>query len=251
MENDRGAHDDRTTKPATSRPSRDPADGDDVLHPRPDRSRPAVAGGSPPHERPAGQQAILVGVDGSPGSSRALSWALDEAHRRGVPVEVVSVWEDPYRFFGEYVPIAVAERQEMSVFGRAAQALESARLQAAREAPEVRVVLSEVEGNPAGVLVARSAEAAMLVVGSRGLGGLTSFLVGSVSQQCVAHALCPVVVVGRPPLAADARAADRTAEIAGAPGEQPGRVGPPAVGSRAASAGGRTDATSEEPAGGE
>lgn len=249
MENDRGAGDAPTAKRDASRPLPDSADGGDVGHR--DRSRLGHAGDRPPRRRPAGQPAILVGVDGSSGSSRALSWALDEARRRGVPVEVVSVWEDPYRFFGEYVPIAVAERQEMSVFGRTAHALESARRQAAREAPEVPLVLSEVEGSPAGVLVARSAEAAMLVVGSRGLGGLTGFLVGSVSQQCVAHAHCPVVVVGRPVVATDAPAADGPAETAGLPGEQRTRVDAGAAGSPTGSGGPRGDETGGESTGGE
>ena len=55
-----------------------------------------------------------------------------------------------------------------------------------------------VEGHPAGILIEASAQADLLVVGSRGHGGFVGALLGSVSHRCVAHALCPVVVVPPP-----------------------------------------------------
>lgn len=59
----------------------------------------------------------------------------------------------------------------------------------------VRFVTKMVTGSPAGVLVKRSAQADLLVVGSRGLGGLKGMLLGSVGHHCAAHAHCPVVIV--------------------------------------------------------
>jgi nucleotide-binding universal stress UspA family protein len=61
--------------------------------------------------------------------------------------------------------------------------------------PSVEVETTVVEGQPARVLVDMSADADLLVVGSRGLGGFSGLLLGSVSQQCVHHAHCPVTVV--------------------------------------------------------
>jgi len=55
-----------------------------------------------------------------------------------------------------------------------------------------------VQGQPADVLLAQSGDATLVVVGRRGLGGLRSLLLGSVSQQVVQHATCPVVVVNQP-----------------------------------------------------
>jgi nucleotide-binding universal stress UspA family protein len=61
--------------------------------------------------------------------------------------------------------------------------------------PDVDIVIRIVEGHPALVLVERSKEAALLVVGNRGHRELTGLLLGSVSEHCVAHAHCPVLVV--------------------------------------------------------
>jgi nucleotide-binding universal stress UspA family protein len=64
----------------------------------------------------------------------------------------------------------------------------------------VRIVAKTVTGNPAQVLVDSSAHADLLVVGSRGLGGLKGMLLGSVGHHCAAHAHCPVVIVHAAPL---------------------------------------------------
>jgi nucleotide-binding universal stress UspA family protein len=77
----------------------------------------------------------------------------------------------------------------------AEQVLREAVERARSDHPAVKVETAVVEGRPARVLVEMSADADLLVVGSRGLGGFSELLLGSVSQQCVHHAHCPVTVV--------------------------------------------------------
>lgn len=133
---------------------------------------------------------IVVGVDGSPSSKAALRWALDEARRRKVRVHAVAAWEYPayYGWAGTvpYEDFAVTAGKALS--------------QAVHESidydlPEVEVLESVVGGHPAQVLIDASAHAALLVVGSRGHGGFTGTLLGSVSQHCAQRSRCPVVVV--------------------------------------------------------
>ena len=137
------------------------------------------------------QGTIVVGVDGSEASSRALRWALDEARLRGSRLTAVHVW----LFAGVGVrhgwfPLAYDD------FRRDAEAVLAEAVAAAVEtAPGVEVEQRVVEGVPAERLVAAAADAEMLVVGSRGLGGFSGLLLGSVGQQCAQHARCPVVIV--------------------------------------------------------
>ena len=135
---------------------------------------------------------IVVGIDGSAGAQAALQFAADEASLRQTELRVVSAWHVPT---GVYMPPTymdldldafrqttsdVAERQIVEVLG-------------SERATTVDVVIHE--GSPAEVLIAESRQAELLVVGSRGHGGFAGLLLGSVSQHCVAHAHCPVVVV--------------------------------------------------------
>lgn len=139
----------------------------------------AESGGRPQRSR------VVVGVDGSAGSLEALAWAVHEARLRRADLEVVHV-----RFFRKEVleMAGDAERSEESTLDRA---VARARIME----PEVRV-LGRLADPPADdVLVAASRGAALLVVGSRGLGGLKELTLGSVSQQCAHRALCPVVIV--------------------------------------------------------
>ena len=131
---------------------------------------------------------IMVGVDGSAGSHRALEWAVAEALKWGASLLVVHAWR-----FGVSPsdPNAAEATREI---GRAAQHVVDHEVAYAREngvdADGVLVFTS-----PARALVDRSADADLLVVGSRGRGGVAATLLGSVSAACVRHARCPVVVV--------------------------------------------------------
>lgn len=136
---------------------------------------------------------IVVGVDGSAGSREALRWAFAEAQIRGATLEAVIVWQYPVTAslptFGVMDTPADFQSEARTTL---IEILASEGITA--EAP-IPVSTLVAEGNPARALLDASSEADLLVVGSRGHGGFTGVLVGSISQQCVHHASCPVVVV--------------------------------------------------------
>jgi nucleotide-binding universal stress UspA family protein len=135
---------------------------------------------------------IVVGIDGSPGSERALRFAIDESNLRALPLRIVSAWEVPAL---EYVGGAVTPTPDLSAAAkRPAEdvlvgALELAR--AAGVAAETRAV----EGHAPQVLLEQAARARLLVVGSRGRSGLASILLGSVSSWLAHHTTCPLAIV--------------------------------------------------------
>lgn len=131
---------------------------------------------------------IVVGVEGSPDSMQALRWAAVEARLRGAVLRVVHAY-----------PTAGSPQVVEQLDGRARDLLDLAVAEAEQTAPEITVVAERVRNQSAAqALVAAAAGADLLVVGSRGLGGFTGLLVGSVSSQCVHHALCPVTIVRQP-----------------------------------------------------
>jgi nucleotide-binding universal stress UspA family protein len=137
---------------------------------------------------------IVVGVDGSPSSKSALAWAVEQAGRTGATVEAVIAWHYPVMVGGmPFAPIGVIEGEG---FGDSAAQVLSETI-AATVDPDGPVKVSSVvrEGNAAQVLLDETKGAALLVVGSRGHGGFTEAMLGSVSQACVHHAQCPVVIV--------------------------------------------------------
>ena len=147
-----------------------------------------VVHGAVPHDAPLNR--IVVGIDGWDESRIALEWACDTAALTSGMIEVVHAWEYPYRTH-ESVP--GAPREEMQ---RDAQALVDSMVNELsndrRKFVTGKVV---VEGAAAEVLIDASADADLLVVGSRGQGGLRSWLLGSVSRKVVHHASRPVAVI--------------------------------------------------------
>jgi nucleotide-binding universal stress UspA family protein len=147
--------------------------------------------------------AVVVGVDGSSGGGEALRWALAEARLRKVPLRVVHAWT--YGFSGAtaggygnlgYIGSFNATSADASDLGRIAEeTLERAISEVVEEGADVEIERQVVEGGAAEVLIGAAAAGDLLVVGSRGHGGFAGLLLGSVSQQCVHHAQCPVVVV--------------------------------------------------------
>ncbi|MGV9981844.1 universal stress protein [Micromonospora wenchangensis] len=143
-------------------------------------------------ETPAGSPdgPVLVGVDGSPAAGMAADQAAAEAVRRGVPLVLVHVGPTPPDRDG-----ADAEQAEAGYRAHAVRLLAEA--SAAVRADHPDVVLREHPVRAVGVaqgLVEASATASVLAVGTRGRGGFTGLLLGSVSQAVVQHAHCPVLV---------------------------------------------------------
>lgn len=143
-----------------------------------------------PIERPNGAP-LVVGVDGSEPSLRAVDWAADEAVLRGAPLRVVyaCLWE---RYEGAALardigqPTALPLAQD--VVGVAAQ-------RARARHPDLKVTADVVFEEPEYALVREARNASALVVGTRGRSGITELLLGSVSLAVAAHADCPVIVL--------------------------------------------------------
>jgi len=136
-----------------------------------------------------GDRTIVVGVDGSPASGRALEWAAAEAERTGASLRLVCAWMFPMAL-GYAFTTNVDD-----VRGNAQEVIDRAMAHVADVAPGVPVSGETIEEAPAPALAAAAAGAQLLVVGSRGLGGFQGLLMGSVSQYCTRHATCSVVVV--------------------------------------------------------
>ncbi len=134
---------------------------------------------------------IVVGVDGSPASVHALEWAIRQAALTGSEVDAVCAWQFP-------VSYGWAVTDDTDYGALAADALEKAIAEARHANQEVRIRPHVLELNAAQALLDTAEGAQLLVVGSRGHGGFTGALLGSVSQHCVHHATCPVVVVRCP-----------------------------------------------------
>jgi nucleotide-binding universal stress UspA family protein len=134
---------------------------------------------------------IVVGIDGSDSAADGLRWAIEQAKLTGATVEAVYAW-DP----GVLVALGMPPLMGWEPLREAARARprEIVHDVVGSEAG-VRIVTKTMLGNPAEVLVEQSAQAELLVVGSRGLGGLKGMVLGSVGHHCAAHAHCPVVIV--------------------------------------------------------
>ncbi|TKJ24812.1 universal stress protein [Blastococcus sp. CCUG 61487] len=136
----------------------------------------------------------VVGVDGSPGGRAALAWALTDAARRGVRLEVVSAFplqlilSDPL-----LLDEAQVEAVRADTLARSEALVEEVRAETG--CTDVPVDVLAVAGTPAPMLLAASEDAGLLVVGSRGRGAVRSLLLGSVALSCVTHSRIPVVVV--------------------------------------------------------
>jgi nucleotide-binding universal stress UspA family protein len=137
---------------------------------------------------------IIVGVDGSGHSQRALEWAVKEAAVRHVPLTVLTVHPSIVGYFGGVVttPRDLEETEQV----RGAVRAETDKVLTALEGPHPELVeIRAVHGFPVGELINASREADLVVLGSRGVGGFTRMVLGSTASQVVQHAHCPVTVV--------------------------------------------------------
>ena len=136
---------------------------------------------------------VVVGIDGSEHARRALLSAAAEARLRGVPLTVVHVAPLP---FDLSAPILARQPTEQELRSRALQLIEET-LQDL-DTGDLEVERVALIGHAASQLCEAAREAELLVVGSRGLGGFRGLLVGSVTNQIVAHAPCPILVIVPP-----------------------------------------------------
>jgi len=146
----------------------------------------------------ARMETIVVGVDGSEGGAAALEFAAGEAAFRGARLRIVSAWQVPIVTAGvDFTPPLDAATWD-AVRLRAQDFADEALASVKKQHPSLEGEASAVQGQAADVLLEQSRDATLIVVGRRGLGGFRSLLLGSVSQQVVQHATCPVVVVNQP-----------------------------------------------------
>ncbi len=133
---------------------------------------------------------VVVGVDGSPHSLLALEWASKYAEAFALKVRAMSAYHYPIDYGYAYT---LPEDVDFAADARQQLLANVADIQA--RFPKVEFEAEIVNSSPATALIEDSEHAALLVVGSRGHGGFTGMLLGSVSNSVVSHAHCPVVVV--------------------------------------------------------
>lgn len=136
---------------------------------------------------------IVVGVDGSASALTAVEWAAGEAARHRAPLKLVHAYLLPVRGYPEIVLTGHEVREAFEKQGR--QWVDQAAAAAREVAPGVEVETSVVVDRPAAALIAASRGARLVVLGSRGLGGFSGLLVGSVAVAVTAQGESPVVVV--------------------------------------------------------
>jgi nucleotide-binding universal stress UspA family protein len=137
---------------------------------------------------------IVVGVDGSGHSQRALERAMKEAAIRHVPLTVLTVHEAIRGYYGHMT--TYADDPERTEEGRKAAQAETDKVLAGLAGPRPdSVTVKAVHGFPVEELIDAGKDADMLVLGSRGAGGFTRLMMGSVSSQVAQHAHCPVLIV--------------------------------------------------------
>lgn len=137
---------------------------------------------------------IIVGVDGSGHSQRALGWAMKEAAIRHTPLTVLTVAEAVKGYYGGVAnyPDDAARTEQ----AREAAQAETDKVLAGLEGPHPEAVtVKAVHGFPVNELIDASKGADMVVLGSRGAGGFTRLMIGSVAGQVTQHAHCPVLIV--------------------------------------------------------
>ena len=131
----------------------------------------------------------MVGVDGSAGAKRALGEAIREAQLRGAHLRIVCAWHPPAAAYGMI-------ELDFTLLRESAQEILDQSLEEARIAlPRIAVDGDIAQGQAASILLSEAEHAQLVVVGNRGRGGFKNLMLGSVSQQVVHHAHCPVLVV--------------------------------------------------------
>lgn len=138
-----------------------------------------------------GTKPILVGIDGSPSAEQALHFAFEEADLREVPLDVAHCWQQ----MDHIDPAVWLQTTTQEIRGQLSDWLGSTVAAVQEKYPRVVVRQHLLEGSAGLELTAKAKDAGLVVVGSRGHGGVAGLLVGSVSQNLLHHAPCTVVVV--------------------------------------------------------
>ncbi|GAB2503774.1 Universal stress protein [Corynebacterium atrinae] len=136
---------------------------------------------------------VVVAVDGSEASHNAVRWAANTANKRGIPLRLASSYTMPQFLYAE----GMVPPQELfdDLQAETMEKIDQARVIAHEIAPDIKIGHTIAEGSPIDMLLEMSKDVTMIVMGSRGLGGLSGMVMGSVSAAVVSHAECPVVVV--------------------------------------------------------
>jgi nucleotide-binding universal stress UspA family protein len=135
---------------------------------------------------------IVVGVDSSPSSQAALAFGVRQAGLTGATVEAVIAWHYPVMVAG-YGSVPASDETDWAAI--ASRTLSDAIARTVDPGGTVKVSTTVQKGSAAEVLLAAAGGADLLVVGSRGHGGFSGALLGSVSQHCAHHSPCPIVII--------------------------------------------------------
>ena len=140
---------------------------------------------------------ILVGVDGSDQSFRALAWAMRESAGHDLPLTVMTVHPAPVRpathIYWNMPTLPEGGLSEEQTRAALQQFVDLVADEIGEKAPDIRLIVAT--GDPAAELIRASQDADMVVLGRRGSGGFATLLLGSVSGKVMHHAACPVMVV--------------------------------------------------------
>lgn len=139
---------------------------------------------------------LLVGVDGSRDSSKALHFAMNAAHKWGLRVRAITTWH--MAVVNGYVVTEPDSQEWRGIVADLEGSVQEVVAEVKASTPEladVEVEVQAVHGRPVSALVEGSKEADLVVVGSRGRGGVAGALLGSVSQGVLADAHCPVAIL--------------------------------------------------------
>src|ERR1700761_5328169 len=138
---------------------------------------------------------IVVGVDGSPNSERALDWAMKQAVAVRAPLTVIAVHEVPKSYWGGIPVVGPADAALLESLRQSAEEMTQRAAGRLGDAAPASVTVHAVSGFVVKELVDASHHADLVVVGARGGSGFARLLMGSVSSEVVQHSACPVVIV--------------------------------------------------------
>jgi nucleotide-binding universal stress UspA family protein len=138
---------------------------------------------------------IVVGVDGSPNSERALDWALAHAAALDASLTVIAVHEVAKSYWGDIPVVGPADQPIADSLQGAAEEMTQRAVSRLGDAKPASVQVRALSGFVVKELIDASSDADMLVIGSRGRSGLSRLVLGSVGHELVEHAKCPIVLV--------------------------------------------------------